>query len=159
VLAVLVVIMLIYQRERRENSSDVMKHVYTCCGLACLGLAFVGIFLPLLPTTPLVILAAFCFSKGSKTLHRWLLSQPLFGPVLEDWQAHHVIRFHVKCIATSLIAITMSYPVFFGPLPLWVRISLVGIMAFVLRYIWSFPSESKSVRAVGLQKLEHTSTP
>ena len=136
-----------------------MKLVYTSCGLGCLGLAFVGIFLPLLPTTPLVILSAFCFSKGSKTLHRWLLSQPLFGPVLEDWQSHHVIRFHVKCIATSLIALTMSYPVFFGPLPLWVRIGLVGIMAGVLRYIWSFPSESKEVPTIGLQKLEPTSTP
>ncbi len=128
-----------------------MKLVYTSCGLGCLGLAFVSIFLPLLPTTPLVILSTFCFSKGSKTLHRWLLSQPLFGPVLEDWQRNHVIRFHVKCIATSLVALTMSYPVFFGPLPLWVRIGLVGMMTAVLGYIWSFPSESKEVPAIGLQ--------
>ena len=135
-----------------------MRLVYIVCGLICLALAFIGVFLPLLPTIPLVILAAFCFSKGSAKLHRWLLSQPLFGPVLEDWQNHHVIRFHIKCVATSLIALSMSYPVFFGPFPLWSRIALVAIMASVLRYIWSFPSESKKVRTIGLQNLENTST-
>lgn len=134
-----------------------MKLAYTACGMICLALAFIGVFLPLLPTTPLVILAAFCFSKGSERLHRWLLSQPLFGPVLQDWQSHHVIRFQIKCIATSLIAMTMGYPVFFGPLPLWSRIALVTIMACVLRYIWSFPSEPKQINSVGLQELENSS--
>ena len=119
-----------------------MRVVYNCCGLACLGLAFVGVFLPLLPTTPLVILAAFCFSRGSERLHRWLLAQPLFGSMLRDWQAHHVIRFKVKCVATSMIVIMMGYPVFFGPLALWLRLALSGVVVSVLAYIWSFPSEN-----------------
>ena len=71
-----------------------------------LDLAFIGIFLPLLPATPLVILAAFCFSKGSKRLHSWLCAQPVFGPILCDWQAHHVIRFQVKCLASAMRALT-----------------------------------------------------
>ena len=120
-----------------------MRVVYTSCGLACLGLAFVGVFLPLLPTTPLVILAAFCFSRGSERLHRWLLAQPLFGPMLRDWQAHRVIRFKVKCVATSMIVVMMGYLVFFPPLALWLRLALAGVAVSVLAYIWSFPSESE----------------
>ena len=68
-----------------------MRLVYNFCGLSCLGLAFIGVFLPLLPTTPLVILSAFCFSKGSAWLHGWPLAQPVFDPMLEDWQTHYVI--------------------------------------------------------------------
>ena len=129
-----------------------MRIVYNICGLGCLGLAFIGIFLPLLPTTPLVILAAFCFSKGSARLHRWLLAQPVFGPMLVDWQTHHVIRFKVKCIATTMIVVMMGFPVLFGPLHLLLRIMMVGVAGSVLAYIWSFPSGDRPldpVRRVG----------
>ena len=118
-----------------------MRLVSNFCGLFCLGLAFIGVFLPLLPTTPLVILSAFCFSKGSARLHGWLLAQPLFGPMLEDWQTHHVIRFKVKCVATTMIVVMISYPVLFGPLHFLLRIMMVVLAASVLSYIWSFPSD------------------
>ncbi len=121
-----------------------MRVIYNFCGLACLGLAFIGIFLPLLPTTPFVILAAFCFSKGSARLHRWLLRQSVFGPMLVDWQTHHVIRFKVKCLVTTMIVVMIvvmiGYPVLFGPLGLLLRIMMVVVAGSVLSYIWSFPS-------------------
>ncbi len=123
-----------------------MRLVYNVCGLACLGLAFIGIFLPLLPTTPFVILAAFCFSKGSARLHRWLLRQPVFGPMLVDWQNYHV-RFKVKCIATTMIVVMIGYPVLFGPLGLLLRIMMVGVAGSVLSYIWSFPSGDRPLEA------------
>ncbi len=122
-----------------------MRLVYNFCGLSCLGLAFIGVFLPLLPTTPLVILSAFCFSKGSARLHGWLLAQPVFGPMLEDWQTHHVIRFKVKCVATTMIVVMIGYPVLFGPLHFLLRIMIVVLAAGVLSYIWSFPSERSAL--------------
>ncbi len=117
-----------------------MKLIYTACGLLCLILAFIGIFLPLLPTL-FVILAAFCFSKGSKRLYNWLRAQPVFGPILCDWPAQHVIRFRVKCLASAMVAITVTYPIFFGPLLLGFRIALAVIVLSVVSWIWSFPSK------------------
>ncbi|WP_460753508.1 YbaN family protein [Marinomonas epiphytica] len=48
---------------------------------------FIGIFLPLLPTTPLVLLAAWCFSKSSERFHKWLMEHKFFGPIVRDWQS------------------------------------------------------------------------
>ena len=59
--------------------------IWTFAGLSALGLGILGIFLPILPTTPLVLLAAFCFGKGSPRLHTWLTTHKRFGPMIEDW--------------------------------------------------------------------------
>src|SRR5512134_2189700 len=71
-------------------------------GLACVALAAVGLFLPLLPTTPFLLLAGACFARSSRRLHGWLLAHGVFGPILADWEAHGAIRLRVKVAATVL---------------------------------------------------------
>ena len=73
-------------------------------GLA-LAAGIVGIFLPLLPTTPLVLLAAFCFSRGSARCERWLLEHRVFGPMVRDWRAHRAIPLRAKQLAFTMMAI------------------------------------------------------
>ena len=63
-----------------------MKLVLVGFGFLCLGAGFAGVFLPLLPTTPLVLLAAWCFARSSDRFHSWLVEHPLFGNVLRQWQ-------------------------------------------------------------------------
>ena len=61
------------------------KSLLITFGLACVGLAVLGIFLPVLPTTPLLLLALACFAKSSEKLHNWLLTNRTFGPLIRDW--------------------------------------------------------------------------
>jgi uncharacterized membrane protein YbaN (DUF454 family) len=117
-----------------------VRNFYILLGWQCLGLGFVGIFLPILPTTPFVLLAAFCFSRGSDNLYQWLLRQKSFGPLIHYWCQHGVIRRHVKWTATLLITLLMSYPVFFSPLAWFIKVGLALIGLCVIGFICSRPS-------------------
>lgn len=109
-------------------------------GLVSLLLGIVGVFLPLLPTTPFVLLSAYCFSKSSKRLHLWLLNHKLFGSLISDWEKHGVIRTKTKCIATASMLILVSYPLFFLPINIWVKFTVIITMLSVLCFIWTRPS-------------------
>jgi uncharacterized membrane protein YbaN (DUF454 family) len=75
-------------------------------GLASLALGAIGIFVPLLPTTPLVLVAAFCFANSSERLHRWLLEHNVFGPLIDNWRRHGAISRNAKITSVaSMIAI------------------------------------------------------
>ena len=117
------------------------NYFYIAVGWFCLCLGFIGIFLPLLPTTPFVLLAAFCFSHGSTTLHRWLLTQKTFGPMIRDWNQHGIIRLRVKWTSAILIVLMIGYPVVFGPLSQLIKIALVAVGIGVIGFIWSRPSK------------------
>ena len=120
------------------------RHLYLAGGWLSLGLAFLGLFLPLLPTTPFVLLAAMCFSRGSERLYQWLLAQPTFGPLLRDWQQHGVIRLRVKLITTVLMVLLLSYPLSYGPIPLWAKGAMVLVGVSVLGFVWSRPAHDNA---------------
>jgi len=87
--------------------------LYKALGFLFLGLAFVGVFLPLLPTTPFVLLAAACFAKSSERWYRWLLSNRTFGPIIKNWQEEQCISCHVRRIAVLSLLIFGGYAVIF----------------------------------------------
>ena len=70
----------------------------------CIGLAFAGVFLPLLPTTPFLLVAAWAAARSSPRLHDWLYQHPRFGPLLRDWREHRALRPRTKVIALVLVA-------------------------------------------------------
>jgi uncharacterized membrane protein YbaN (DUF454 family) len=117
------------------------QYLYITVGWLFLGLGVIGIFLPLLPTTPFVLLAAFCFSRGSATLNRWLLEQKTFGPMIRDWNQHGIIRRRVKWTSAVLIVLMIGYPVLFSPLSRPIKIGLVMVGIGVIGFIWSRPSQ------------------
>ncbi len=79
--------------------------LWLLAGIASLVLGFIGIFVPLLPTTPFVLLAAFCFSRGSSRCERWLLDHKLFGPMVRDWRATRAVPLRAKQLASVMMAI------------------------------------------------------
>ena len=117
-----------------------MKALWISFGILSLILGFIGIFLPLLPTTPFALLAAFCFSKGSDELHEWLLDTKLFGPLIRDWESHGVIRLRVKKISTAMIALLFGYTLIFVKVFLWIKLVVCLSGVLVLCFIWTRPS-------------------
>ncbi len=90
-----------------------MRILLLVLGCLFLMLGGIGVFLPLLPTTPFVLLAAFCFARSSPRFYHWLLTNPVFGPSLRSWQKSRSIPRKIKYMAVSTIilsgAITISF--------------------------------------------------
>jgi uncharacterized membrane protein YbaN (DUF454 family) len=78
---------------------DPMRYLYLALGLAFVALGLAGVLLPVVPTTPFLIVAAGCFARSSPRLERWLLAHPRFGPVLQAWRERRAIPRKAKLLA------------------------------------------------------------
>lgn len=112
-----------------------IKTLYNIAGTVALLLGILGIFLPVLPTTPFLLLASACYMRGSKRMHRWLMSQRHLGPYIRNFQAGHGIPLRAKIAALALLWTSLSVSIWVVPLP-WVRILLLvpGIVVTVYLY-------------------------
>lgn len=110
------------------------RRVILTLGFVSVSLGFIGIFLPLLPTTPFAILAAWCFLRSSRKAHVWLYRQPYFGKALQDWDQHKSISRRSKVIA--IISIVISQIVMWTQVPwLGLKIGVTIFLIFVSIYI------------------------
>ena len=109
--------------------------LYKSLGFIFLGLGVVGVFLPLLPTTPFVLVAAGCFAKSSDKWHQWLLSNRIFGPIIKDWQEKKCISVSTKIIAISLVVLFGGYSIIFLLTDLTLRILCALLIATGLFFI------------------------
>ncbi len=121
--------------------ATVIRSMWLAIGLLSLSLGILGVFLPLLPTTPFVLLSAFCFSKSSSRLHLWLLNHKLFGHLINDWEKHGVIRTKIKVIATCSMLLLVSYPLIFMPFANWLKAIVIISIVSVLVFIWTRPTK------------------
>ncbi|MEZ5765618.1 MAG: YbaN family protein [Xanthobacteraceae bacterium] len=117
-----------------------MRYVYLGLGLTFVALGVIGAFLPVLPTTPFLIVAAACFARSSPRLESWLLNHPQFGPMLRAWREHGAIPRKAKLMALTGVSIgfvlfwTASNP---GPLLL---IGVGALMLTGLVYVFTRPT-------------------
>ena len=93
---------------------DSRKGIFLVAGFGLVGLGTIGIFVPLLPTTPFLLLAAACFARSSERCHRWLLGHRLFGPILKNWHEHRCIPRRAKRVAVASILVFGGYAVGFA---------------------------------------------
>ncbi|MAW59472.1 MAG: hypothetical protein CMJ94_01410 [Planctomycetes bacterium] len=124
---------------RQCRAVGLHRPLLLAAGLLCLALGAVGLFLPLLPTTPFLLLAAACFSRSSRRMHDWLLSNRVFGPILRDWEERGAVRRPVKWIATLLMLALISYPLGFLPIPWPAKLAAAASVLAVLSFIWTRP--------------------
>ncbi len=110
--------------------------------MAAGGLALVtgvvGIFLPLLPTTPFVLLAAFCFARGSPRCEAWLLAHPRFGPMVRNWRERRAIPLRAKQLAWTMMALGSAWSWWLLP-PRWGWLP-AACCACVALWMWRLPS-------------------
>ncbi|MGB1199765.1 MAG: YbaN family protein [Thalassotalea sp.] len=91
--------------------------LFTLCGIFFVGLAALGVVLPLLPTTPFLLVAAACFAKSSPRFHKMLLENKVFGPLIYHWQASRSIPKRAKVIALLSMALALAWSCYL--LSLW----------------------------------------
>jgi len=122
----------------RQTGNPARRLIWTIAGCIALLLGFIGVVLPVLPTTPFIILAAFCFSKGSPRLRSWLVNHATFGPLIADWEAHGAIPRPIKRLACTVMALAFAASIFagFGATVLIIQaICLTGAAT----YVWTRP--------------------
>jgi uncharacterized membrane protein YbaN (DUF454 family) len=117
--------------------------VFLCLGWFFFALGVIGAFLPLLPTTPFLLLTAYFFARSSPRWHQWLLRQPHLGKLILDWQNHGVIRTKVKILATSMMIPLLTVSLMSTRVPLIGQISAAVTCAAVLVFIWTRPGRAK----------------
>lgn len=98
-------------------------------GAAFVALAGLGVLLPLLPTTPFLLLAAWCFARSEPRLLGWLHRSPLFGPLLRDWERERGVRLHVKISAIAMVALAVGATLWAGALRPALQVALVLLAA------------------------------
>lgn len=81
-----------------------IRWIYITVGWVCTGLGILGAFLPVMPTTPFLLVALWAFSKSSPRLQKWLFDHPRYGKTLRDWHVHRAIRRDIKVIAVTAMA-------------------------------------------------------
>ena len=117
------------------SRKTIKRTLWLCVGALALGLGVIGIVLPVLPTTPFVILAAFAFGNGSPRLQKRLHDHATFGPIIADWNATGAIAPKFKAIAVLMMAAALALSIFLGLRPLVITIQaicMIGAAAFVL---------------------------
>lgn len=115
---------------------NLKKGLLIIAGSICVGLGFLGVFLPLLPTTPFLLLAAACFAASSERLYNWLLANRYFGPLIRDWREHRSIPLKVKVVAITMIWVMIGSSVIFIipllPVKIFLLLVAAGVTAFLL---------------------------
>lgn len=107
-------------------------------GWLAIVLGTLGIVLPLLPTTPFVLLAAWCFARSSPRFHHWLLWRSPFGRYLRHWQRHRAMPPGAKGRAIVLIILTFAFSLWLVKL-FWLRLLLLVLLAILLLFMWRIP--------------------
>ena len=115
-----------------------MKLFMIIAGTVCLVLGIIGIFVPLLPTTPFLLLSAAVYFRGSERLYNWLINHKYLGTYIRNFREHKAIPLHAKILSVSLLCGTIGYCVIFLVLPIWAKILLGCIVVGVTWHILSF---------------------
>jgi len=111
-----------------------------CAGWLALALGALGVLLPVLPTTPFILLAAACFARSSARFHAILLRNRLFGPLVVEWEQHRSIPRRTKLWAITLMSLTLGSSIVFFVQPVGLKWTLAAIGAAVAIGIWRIPS-------------------
>ncbi len=118
--------------------SALARWAYKLLALLSLALGILGVFLPVLPTTPFILLAAWAATRGSPTLLAWLESHPMFGQMLRDWRRGGVVSRKAKWSATIVMASSALIILVLVRKP-FVQVVAIGCMAGVLAWLWKRP--------------------
>ena len=124
-------------------SSGIAKLLWNAAGTFFLSLGIVGIAIPLLPTTPFLLLAAACYLRGSSRMHRWMLTNNYFGEYLRDYQAGRGMPRKAKVVTVSLLWAVIAFSAVFATSSTIIRIALLVVAVGVTIHILTLKTKKK----------------
>ncbi len=122
----------------RLPDSHLLRVLFLALGIVALLLGVLGIFLPLLPTTPFILLAAACFARGSARLHDWLLAHRVMGAIIHEWQEHRAMPPGIKPWAFLMMAVSFGFSIFMMESG-WHRLMLATFAVVLAIFLWRVP--------------------
>lgn len=114
------------------------KFLWNLLGFFCLGLAYIGVILPGFPYSIWVVCAAYCFSKGSERMHRWIMNHKLFGPFLTNWGTKRVFPTKMKFFMVGMMSLSLVL-MYTGGVAVVGIVSTAVLMLSVAVWAWRFP--------------------
>ena len=120
-----------------------MKILYTVLGSLSLALGILGIFLPVLPTTPFLLLSAAMYVRGSHGLYDWLMNHRHLGPYIKNFREHKALPLRVKVVSVSMVWATLLYCAFFVAKEWWMSVMFIAIAIGVTVHILSYKTLKK----------------
>jgi uncharacterized membrane protein YbaN (DUF454 family) len=117
-----------------------VRAVFFVAGVVSLALAVAGVVLPVLPTTPLVLLAAACFARSYRPFHEWLIAHRLFGPMVREWHEHRSIPVRVKLTAISMMVLGLGASIVFFIETPWLKALLAAFGIGLGAWMYRLPS-------------------
>ncbi|WP_409930414.1 YbaN family protein [Vibrio owensii] len=121
-----------------ESTIRIKRYFFNIAGGLCMILGIAGIVLPLLPTTPFILLASACFMRGSPAFHRWLHEHKTFGPMLDNWHKHRAVTRKVKQRGAVFIVLSLTVSILVAPI-IWVKIALLVMLIVLLSWFMRLP--------------------
>jgi hypothetical protein len=122
-------------RQNDKKSDSFLRRLLVFLGTVFVGLGILGMFLPILPTTPFLLLAAACYARSSKRFYHWLLNNKLFGSYIRDYKERKSIPLKVKIFTISLLWLTIILSAIFATNVIYIRIILIVIAICVSIHI------------------------
>jgi len=128
------------QSESAELQTGATRWLLLGTGFFFVGMAGLGVVLPLLPTTPFLLIAAACFARSSPRFYNWLLANQFFGPLIREWRSAGALPRHAKVASIVMIAaVGGSSIVFFVSHP-WAKIGVTALLLGLIAWLWRLPT-------------------
>jgi len=120
-----------------------LRLLWTMGGIVFVAIGAIGVILPLLPTTPFLLLGAYCFARSSPRLHDWLLGHRSFGPLINNWDRYGSIDRRSKRIALVVIILTLGISLLIG-VPWWALAGQTVVLASAATFVLTRPDPPDS---------------
>ncbi|MEJ8569152.1 YbaN family protein [Elongatibacter sediminis] len=127
----------------RKHPSTSVRIALVLAGTVFVTLGVAGALLPVLPTTPFLLLAAACYARASRRFYNALLNNRLFGPAIQEWQEYRSIRYRTKITAIVLMAVTLTSSIVFFVEDNRLRILLAAFGMVLAVYLYRIPSRDR----------------
>jgi uncharacterized protein len=127
----------------RLHDSPAMRALFWTAGTLCVALGLLGLVLPVLPTTPFMLVAAACYARASEPFYRWLLNHRTFGATVREWRRYRSIKWRTKLWAVFLMSATLAVSIVFFVRPTWLQ-AVLAVWGVVLAiWLYRIPSRDR----------------
>lgn len=132
-----------YSAEVNHHRSPAVRALFWVLGTFFVALGIAGAVLPVLPTTPFMLLAAACYARASTRFYNWLLNSPTFGPTILEWRRHRSIPWRTKLTAIALMATMLSISIIFFVPGMWLKAALAVFGVLLTVWMYRIPSRDR----------------